>query len=150
MTGSFVPKNLVLNAITLSIIVDNNTDFIKENTELFYNFFMSLKKDQYTYYIEKTLNSIDIYGLGVSFLHVLNNCKHLMDASTFIDFKELFKTMVSASLEIRPNIDELLQRYELILEKSGVKSTMYFSNNSLQTYDKTLKTLLKSLISHQK
>ena len=127
------------------VIVDNNTDFIKENTELFYNFFMSFKKDQYAYYIEKTLNSIDIYGVGVSFLHVLNSCKHLMNASSFIDFKELFKTMVSASLEIRPNIDELLQRYELILEKSGVKSTMYFSNNSLQTYDKTLKTLLKSL-----
>ena len=49
------------------VIVDNNREFIKENTELFYNFFMSLKKDQYAYYIEKTLNSIDIYGLGVSF-----------------------------------------------------------------------------------
>ena len=62
-----------------------------------------------------------------------------MDASTFIEFNELFKTMVSASLEIRPNIDELLQRYELILEKSGIKGTMYFSNNSLHKYDKNLK-----------
>ena len=26
------------------VIVDNNREFIKENTELFYNFFMSLKK----------------------------------------------------------------------------------------------------------
>ena len=68
-----------------------------------------------------------------------------MDASTFIEFNELFKTMVSASLEIRPNIDELLQRYELILEKSGIKGTMYFSNNSLHKYDKNLKGFLKSL-----
>ena len=127
------------------VIADNNKEFIKENTELFYNFFMSLKKDQYAYYIEKTLNSIDIYGLGVSFLHVLNNSKHLMDAGIFSDFKELFKTMVSASIEIRPNIDELLQRYELILEGSSVKRSLYFSNNKLQKHDKTLKTIFKSL-----
>ena len=127
------------------LMVDDDDVFIKENTQIFYNFFMSLKKDQYNNYIEKTVNSIDIYGLGVSFLYVLNNCKRLMDNHIWSDFRELFKTMISASLDIRPNIDELLQRYELILESSAIKRSLYFSNNKLQKHDKTLKTLLKSL-----
>lgn len=127
--------------------VDNSKFFIDENNEIFYNLFMNLDENKYNEYLDKMLNTIDIYGIGISFLEVLNNCGHLMEPNIHSDLTELCKTMVSASLEIRPNIEEVLQRYELIIEKSGIlgKKNLYFLNHDIHKKDKLLRILYKSL-----
>ena len=127
--------------------VDKSKFFIDENNERFYNLFMNLDENKYNEYLDKMLNTIDIYGIGISFLEVLNNCGHLMEPNIHSDLTELCKIMVSASLEIRPNIEEVLQRYELIIEKSGVlgKQKLYFLNHDIHKKDKLLRILYKSL-----
>ena len=128
--------------------VDNSKYFIDENNELFFNLFMNLDEKKYDEYLEKVLNTIDIYGLGVSFAYVLNNCEHLMEPNIHKELMELCRSMTSASLEIRPNIYETLQRYEIIMEKSGIllKKNMYFINHELHKRDKLLNILYKSLV----
>lgn len=131
--------------------VDDSKEFMEENMELFYDFFINIKEDEYDNYVNKMLHTIDIYGIGIAYMSVLKNSGHLMNPVIYKELEELFKSMVSASLEIRPNIDEVLKRYELILENTSIltKNNQYFIDNKLQKRDKLMDILYKSLKSRK-
>ena len=82
--------------------------------------------ENYSAFIDKTLQTIDSYGVGMAYMYVLKSSMHLIDEPLVINLADLFYGMFHPNLEKRFTVDEILVKYEEILENNGI----------LQKYDK--------------
>ena len=116
-----------------------NTDkFITKNDDDFYSMFLSIKESEYDNFIEKSLNTIDIYGTGMGLLYVLRRSSHLINKDFFKELYNLFLNMITASLDKRLTIDIALSKYEELLEKYKIlDKTLTFKDHKLQTSKKS-------------
>uniref|UniRef100_A0A6C0JJX1 Protein kinase domain-containing protein n=1 Tax=viral metagenome TaxID=1070528 RepID=A0A6C0JJX1_9ZZZZ len=84
----------------------------------------TLKQDMaemgYDQFLSHSIDTIDIFGLGISMLYWLNNSKRFLTKELADDLEILFKSMVQSELRLRPNIDMLIQDMELLFEKHGL------------------------------
>lgn len=138
----------------------NDKNFIKLNSANFLSTIINLNNDEYENFIIKCINTLDIYGVGISLMYVLQKSEHLLKKNLFIDLEELFKEMISAAVFTRPNIDILLNKYENILEYHSMlkKYKLYFKNHKirevknsiLNVFDKFTNTISKSKLSTNK
>lgn len=87
----------------------------------------------YNAMLEKTLDTIDIYGLGLAMLTVLKNVYEMMDISLVDDLHKLFLEMTHANVMKRADIDTAIRKYEGILEKHNIlkKYNVHFKNHIL-------------------
>jgi hypothetical protein len=83
--------------------------------------------------VEETLDTIDIYGLGLAFMKVLKSVNDSMDVKVVDDMKKLFLEMTDANVSKRIGIDTAINKYEDILEKHNIlkKFNMHFKNHIL-------------------
>ena len=88
----------------------------------------------YDYILNKSINTIDIYGAGIGLTKVLSNTSQFIDPSLANDFNEFFETMITNHLPSRVEPLEALHQYEAILEKHGLltKYKKHFENHILQ------------------
>jgi hypothetical protein len=88
---------------------------------------------KYSRFLKKSLSTLDIYGVGFAFIHMLYNSSHLIDSGLASDFKELFYSMITPSLSKRIMIDSLIERFEEILSNHGIlrKHNVHFDNHVL-------------------
>lgn len=102
------------------------TDDAKNDLQLFFSSFDDYTATHsYANRVEKTVNSLDIYGLGFSLKYVLNEFYKLNAISKpfYKKVDSLLKTMYSFDLELREDSPEkLLYRYEQILQEFGLLS----------------------------
>ena len=110
----------------------NETKFINKNNNDFYSSFSSIKRNNYEDFVNKSLDTIDIYGTGMAMLYVLRRSSHLIDTKLYNEFHELFLQMITASLDKRLTIDILLSKYEDIIIKNNLLDKMYFENHKLK------------------
>ena len=82
----------------------------------------------------QTLKTIDIYGLGLSLLYMLNSSAHLLNPNMVHDMRFIFLKMVSPNVSERSNIDNLMQEYELLLQNHGLlkKYKIHFKNHKYE------------------
>jgi len=86
----------------------------------------------YNNFINKSINTIDIYGTGIAFITVLNKCSSLLNKNAYDDLKALFLNMVSSDLSKRYEINEVLTIYENILQQHNfLPPNMSFENHIL-------------------
>lgn len=92
-----------------------------------------IKPSNFRTFLEKSVNTIDIYGTGISFLYVLNHSEHMMEPNIVILLRNMFFEMITADLFLRIDINELIEKYEHILETTGLlfKHKKRFENNIL-------------------
>jgi len=92
-----------------------------------------IKPSKFRTFLEKSVNTIDIYGTGISFLYILNQSEHLMESNIVILLRNLFFEMVNTDLFLRIDINDLIEKYERILETTGLllKHKKRFENNIL-------------------
>ena len=84
-------------------------------------------QDKYEIFVNKSVNTIDSYGVGMAFMVVLIHGFHLMTNDDFVkDLAELFHLMFQPDLALRLEIGDILTQYEACLGKHGI----------LQKYDK--------------
>lgn len=77
--------------------------------------------DFYEDFVNKSVNTIDSYGVGMAFMVVLIHGFHLMTDQDFIkDLAELFHLMFQPDLSLRLEIDDILIQYEACLGKHGI------------------------------
>jgi serine/threonine protein kinase len=106
--------------------------------------FKSLK---YSDFIEQSLRTFDIYGVGISFIHLLQQCQGLIPDDTYDSLEELFYRMITPNLTTRITIEPLLDDYEVLLSKYGLleKHHYYLSNHILYQGEMPLKDANTSL-----
>ena len=76
---------------------------------------------EYDKFINKSVNTIDSYGVGMAFMVVLKHGFHLMTDHDFIrDLADLFHRMFHTNLSMRLEIGDILIQYEACLGKHGI------------------------------
>ena len=85
--------------------------------------FKSMNKDlNYDSFIEKTVETIDVYGLGISLMRVLNSTHHLLSNDFAKDLAEIFYKMYHMNVFQRITIDDAIMLYEQCLSKHVLNS----------------------------
>ena len=101
--------------------------------------------NDYKKLIEKTLDSVDSYGLGISLYYTLRKTLHLIPSGLADNLKELFENMVTASMYERYEPEELIEKYELILDESGLLKKYNFKIREHMAIKKPQPTLLRTI-----
>jgi len=109
----------------------------KENIKIIVNDFKDFLLDDfinYEYTLNKCVNTIDIYGVGIGFTKVLSNTADFINAALANDLSEFFATFITNHLPSRVEPLEALHQYEEILKKHGLltKYNKHFENHILQ------------------
>lgn len=90
-------------------------------------------KDNYTVFVDKCIDTIDIYGTGISLMYMLSRSLHLMPSPMIGELSELFYYMVTPDINKRYNIEMVLTQYETILKNYGImdKYNLHFENHEI-------------------
>ena len=129
-----------LNSNTHSIMV-------RQLLEQYYVMITELKPGDYNKFLNKSIDTIDSYGVGIALLYVLNRTGKFLDNKLFGQLGSLFVNMVSPNVYSRYNADELLHQYESIMLNSGLlnKHNKHYENHIL-TNGKQIPTNIKNSI----
>ena len=102
----------------------------------YYNMVIHNMNDESKYndFIQKSVNTIDIYGVGIAFMYILIKTSHLIRKSMAEQLHELFYLMLCPDLNKRVDIDILLSQYETILQDNGILAGFdkHFENHQLK------------------
>jgi serine/threonine protein kinase len=140
--------NILFNYINPELV---ESDPIVKNgyiNDFFNDLNMNINRLSYDNYLNRTIDSIDIYGLGFSLQFVLNhfNKKNAIGETFVRRCSELFRKMYDFTPSTRElDIDKLLNEYEDILLDSGILVRMgkTFINNVLTNKIPVSKKLLR-------
>jgi len=72
-------------------------------------------KNEYNTFLEKSIRSVDVYGLGMSLQFMLAHVKKFMDSDTVRNMEMCFFNMTTPNLLQRYTIDEAIDKFETIL-----------------------------------
>lgn len=99
----------------------------------FFNLSMNLDKREYNQFLNKSIDTVDSYGLGIALMYMLKQSKHLLDRDFSIRAFLLFKNMVHPYVYSRYDTDVLMNEYEDLLSEQGLLKThnMRFDNHRL-------------------
>jgi hypothetical protein len=88
---------------------------------------------EYTTFLKKSLETVDVYGVGISIAYMINMTKHLVDKNFANDLEQLSFQMTNSDLSSRYTIDQSIQRFEEILNLHNItqKHKVHFENNKL-------------------
>ena len=118
------PQNVFFSAITHRRSKQSKDEIVKIITEQ-YKAMMSedIKSDNYDAFLEKSVNTIDVYGLGYTFLYMLGVFRPYMNSGLTDDLDDLFLEAVHPRVSLRITADELLRKYDEILKKHNLTHT---------------------------
>lgn len=81
---------------------------------------IEFEKDEYDKFINKSIDTIDSYGVGIALTYVLNRSKHLLPDELVKKLRDFFiNDILNPKLFLRLTPDQLLANYEDILMNSG-------------------------------
>lgn len=108
-------------------------EFLK-HLEEYNNMLEFVKPDTYNIFLDKSIETIDSYGLAHSLIYVLNETRDKIDSKMADDLYYLFYNMLNFNVFERVTITDALSRYEDILENSGLlkKYKKYFELHNLK------------------
>ena len=105
-------------------IIDKKTNEI-EKKKIINMYFSDYKKmlfnivhGKYEEFLEKSIETIDLYGVGITFYLLLNNMKHLLEKSFVNEFENLCYHMVTPDLSKRYNVESAMMKYDEMLENN--------------------------------
>lgn len=121
---SIFPTDLISEAYPIAI---------QKMLEEYYVLISQLKIKNYDQFLNKSIDTIDSYGVGIALLYVLNRTGQFLDVDLFERLGFLFVNMVSPDVYSRYNVDELLHQYESIMLNSGLlyKHNKHYENHIL-------------------
>lgn len=127
---------------------NNSKKFKLTNTRNFYETILNINVEDYNKFLNKALDSFDVYGLGLSFMHVLEKTQHLISKSLYDILNNLFSNMITASLDKRLLISDVLNEYEMILENEGLlrKYRKIFKDNKLDNREIPVVNLINDFV----
>ena len=76
--------------------------------------------EAYNRFIDKSIDSVDTYGLGIALMFVLHRSKHLLSAEFYKNVMNIGVNMLEGRVFLRSTPEQLLAQYEDILTTSGL------------------------------
>lgn len=134
------------------IILGTEYDIYNLLNDYLYNIY-SIKKEYnesknkskyYDNFLETHLNTIDIYGLGISFITSLKIQQKKLPKELVDDFYKLFYRMITPIIKNRIQINDLLESYESVMNKYIKEYNYIFINNELIKMPKYYNIIKKS------
>jgi len=92
-----------------------------------------LKPDKYEAFLKQSIDTTDLYSVGMSFLYMLNAFESKMENNLVANLRELFGHMITPRVSLRISVNDALNRYESIMVSSGLlaKHKLKFTNHEL-------------------
>lgn len=82
---------------------------------------LSFQKENYDSFIDKSIDTLDSYGVGFALLYVLHRSKHLLPVTFSAMLYDMFIIdMINPRVSLRLTSEQLLAKYENILSTSGL------------------------------
>ena len=78
----------------------------------------SILDGNYEEFLEKSIETLDLYGGAITFFLLLHNMKHLLEKKLVNDLNDLFYHMITPDLFKRYTIKTAMSKYNEILEKN--------------------------------
>jgi serine/threonine protein kinase len=121
-------------------------------TDFYQTLMYEVKPGKYDEVLNKSLDTIDIYGTGMALMYVLIKSSDLIDVKLLEKLVMLFQRMVTADLSSRITIGPLINEYEDILFDCQLldKYNKHFENNQLVDGPTVPKRIEKSIESIDK
>jgi len=76
--------------------------------------------DSYNRFIDKSIDSVDTYGLGIALMFVLHRSKHLLSDEFYKNVMNIGVNMLEGRVFLRSTPEQLLAQYEDLLTNSGL------------------------------
>ena len=76
--------------------------------------------EAYNRFIDKSIDSVDTYGLGIALMFVLHRSKHLLSAEFYKNVMNIGVNMLEGRVFLRSTPEQLLAQYEDLLTTSGM------------------------------
>ena len=76
--------------------------------------------EAYNRFIDKSIDSVDTYGLGIALMFVLHRSKHLLSDEFYKNVLKIGLNMLYGGVFIRSTPEQLLAQYEDLLTNSGL------------------------------
>lgn len=111
-----------------------NSFNVQEHMNEYYRMVMtSLKENMYDEFLDKSVSTIDSYGLAIGLIYVLNLTRHLLDEKFADDLYNLFFNMMNFNVIERLSLEDAMIRYEDILQNNRIllKYNKHFENHQL-------------------
>jgi serine/threonine protein kinase len=88
---------------------------------------------EHNIFLDRVINTIDVYGTGIAFMYILNKTRHLIEPELEDVLRKLFYNMVNPNVFVRYFPDEVLNNFEKILLENGIltKYNKHFENHEL-------------------
>jgi serine/threonine protein kinase len=99
--------------------------------------------DNYDKLLNKTFDTVDVYGTGMAFMYVLLNTQHLVDVDFVNKMTQLCFNMTRPNVFLRFGIDDVLSEFESILFSSGILAKNHKKLENHQIKDVSAKPLHK-------
>ena len=92
-----------------------------------------LTPDKYEAFLKQSIDTTDLYSVGMSFLYMLNKFEAKMENNLVYNLRELFGHMITPRVSLRISVDDALGLYESIMVSSGLlrKHKLKFTNHEL-------------------
>jgi len=81
---------------------------------------LNMKEMQYEKFLNSSVNSIDVFGLGISLNYWLNRAFNFLSQSLRDELRVLFDSMIEPEIKYRATINELIEDFKGILIKNGL------------------------------
>jgi len=76
--------------------------------------------EAYDRFIDKSIDTVDSYGLGIALIFLLQRSKHLLSDEFYKNLTDIIVDMLSPGVFLRSTPEQLLAKYEDILTTSGL------------------------------
>jgi serine/threonine protein kinase len=142
----YIKKPHAFNLLFSYIYIDNSDENKYRDVDMFFRTFNQfISEHSYEETIKKTVNSLDIYGLGFTLKYMLNHF-YMAKAITreFYDmFSHLFERMYSFDFNKRmDDTSQVLKEYDELLEKNGINSILQEESNTSTSLNNNATVLL--------
>jgi len=126
---------------------ENHPPVINHMLTQYYTMLTEFELADYDSFLNKSVDTIDSYGVGMGLLYVLNRTGKFMDDELFKQLSMLFINMISPNVNIRFDVDQLLHQYETIMVNSGLleKHNKRYENHLLVTGKQIPTKITKSI-----
>ena len=121
-----------------SIMPNAPNDARLENIKImlsdYLDFLLEIKENHYDDFLNKSINTIDTYGVGIAFITVLSKCLHFLEVDLVRELNEIFAFMMCSHLPSRTEPAEVLYKYEEVMSRYGLleKHNKYYDNHIIK------------------
>jgi hypothetical protein len=114
-----IPFVTAFNTMIQYIYTRDDAESKKEFVDKYWmgwkDLFMNIQTENYSVFLEKTLNGFDVFGFGLTLIYVLSRVRKWMKPDVVKKMNGLFFRMMTPNVFVRLSIEEVAAEYDKII-----------------------------------